>query len=243
MGNIYKLTGLLKLLLLLSAIAAKAQTISPNKQAPYCPNEEVIYEAFCSESGTFEWEVTNGAIVSGANSCRLTVSWNNTPNTGSIKLTVKDRKDSNNKDLPNLYATTLNNIKIKSVNGYTPQPIKVFKGSVEQPVTSVNGSRTLKLDWCESSTYTFLSQRENFPNTNVPIDYYLWELPSGWTVADSRATPIGGNRYETVYEDLKAVPAKGDGGSTVNQVKVQAYSKNCNIFYNNASPYSSAFAS
>ncbi|WP_299759077.1 hypothetical protein [uncultured Pontibacter sp.] len=67
----------------------------------------------------------------------------------------------------------------------------------------------------------------------MPIDHYLWDLPTGWTVADNRAYWNGSS-----YEDIKVIPAKGDGGTTINKVRVRAYSKTCNTSYNYGSPLS-----
>jgi hypothetical protein len=136
-----------------------------------------------------------------------------------------------------LVPPSINNIRIKSVNGYTPKPIQVIKNSVLQQVSNVNGNPTFKIDWCDNQTLTFATQRENFPNTTVAMDANLWEFPSGWVVNDSRANPVGGNRYWTLHEDIRVTPAQGDGGITVNQVKVQAYNWSCNVVYNSSSPY------
>lgn len=56
-------------------------------------------------------------------------------------------------------------------------------------------------------------------------------MPAGWQVVSS-AFALGNNRYETSTDYIQVVPLKGDGGNSINQVKVQAYSRNCNWNYN-----------
>ncbi|WP_299759076.1 hypothetical protein [uncultured Pontibacter sp.] len=120
-----------------------------------CPNEEVSYTDDNAPNGTATWTVTGGTFTSSSSGNDLKtvkIKWNNTTTQGAVKITVPIT------DKPS-YTKSLN-VGIKSVNGETPNPIRAFLGSVEQPVNSINGSRTFKLEWCEGRTYTFISQRQ-----------------------------------------------------------------------------------
>ena len=219
----------LVLVLLLIAYSSFSQVTG---STTVCPNEEVSYSDNNAPNGTATWSVTGGTFTttsSGTNLKTVKVKWNNTTTQGIVKITVPV------KDQPS-YTKSIN-VGIRSVNGYTPKPIRAFKGPVEQPITNINGNLTLKVDWCESSSYTLYTQHETFPNTITPIDGHLWQVPAGWQITSNNGSWING-KYETHSDYITVVPLKGNGGNTVNQIKVQAYSLFCNYSYNGSNLHS-----
>ena len=165
-----------------------AQNFSPSSVFAQCPGSFEVYSinigsqtAGCS----YNWEVVNGEILGGSLSgnvstiynqgTSVSIKWSTTSNNGSIKTTTTSCSSPSNNGIPksNSYA-------IKSLNGVTP--------------SAVTGDDNISPNIISNKSYSV--NQVNYPTRGssdlnpFPVEYYEWEIPSGWTTISGGNTRI-----------------------------------------------------
>ena len=97
---------------------AQDPTIFPSPGSiTWCPGEINYYEVRTTgaqQTGcTYTWAITNGAITGGQGTFKVSVIWNDSPSTGTLKVTLTNCTEATNTSVSETYA-------IRSLAGRVP---------------------------------------------------------------------------------------------------------------------------
>ena len=199
----------MKLFVLISFIICSStygQIISPaSGNKTWCPGEieryEVLTPGSLQTNCNYKWVVTNGTISGNDFERTVSVIWNDSPSTGTLKVTLTNCTEATNTSVSETYA-------IRSLAGRVP----------------ANAIASQQLPYCSTAPVQIQVDEMFLLNTGGATgitqqraDGYEWTLPAGWTYNGQPGTVRSTTRYISITPNACA------GGD----VKVKEQSCSC----------------
>ncbi len=186
---------------------AQAQTIFPAPgYVTWCPDQNYFYEVRDAQTACkYAWSVTNGKIIDGLGTSKVTVKWNDIAGTGKLTVALSVCEGADDKNI----TTLTEDYAIRSLAGRVPASPRVNK----------------TLPYCVTESLHLAVNVMFLDNTGgsdgIPqqrADGYEWVLPAGWKSNGSSGT------VSTIQEFITINP---DNGCSTGSVTVKAYINSC----------------